>query len=177
MDVDLDDWLPDPSVLTMHRREAAAEPGALWDAAATVRLRDAPLLGRVVRWRIPGTSAEVSFRDLFRSYPFTELAAGERWSVSGLCGRIWTRRRDYPRLAGLDEFLAWSEPGTARVLFANWIEPGDDGTATLISESRIKAVDRRAGIRVRAVWAAVGRFERLIGGEALRVAAARAEAR
>jgi hypothetical protein len=46
--------------------------------------------------------------------------------------RIWTRRGDYPKLAG--------------------------------------------AIRVRAVWTAVGRFERLIGGEALRVAARRAEA-
>jgi hypothetical protein len=175
MQLELDQWLPEPSVRTLHRREAAADRDALWRAAATVRLRDAPVLGRVVRWRIPGISPEISFRDLFRSYPFTELAAGERWSVAGLCGRIWTRRRDYPRLTGLDEFVSWSEPGTAKVLVAHWVEPAESGAA-LVSESRIAPVDRRAAIRVRAVWTGVGRFERLIGGEALRVAAQRAEA-
>ena len=44
------------------------------------------------------------------------LAEGERWSVSGLCGRIWTLTRDYPRLDGPDAFRAWDEPGTVRVL-------------------------------------------------------------
>jgi hypothetical protein len=175
MDVDLDELLPDPSVRTAHRRAASADPETFWRVAGTIRLRDAPVLGRVVRWRIPGTSTELTFRDLFRTYPFSELAVGEHWSVSGLCGRIWTRRCDYPRLDGIDEFLSWAEPGTARVLFAHWIEPAEDGTTTLASESRIKPVDRWAGVRVRATWTSVGGFERLIGGEALRAAAQRAE--
>jgi hypothetical protein len=174
MDVDLDDWLPEPSVRTFHRREAGVDADTLWGAAETVLLRDSPLLGRVVRWRIPGTSPELSFRDLFRTYPFTELAAGDDWSVSGLCGRIWTRRRDYPRLGGLDDFLAWDEPGTAKVLFAHWTEVASEGTTALVSESRIKPIGRRAGLRVRALWTTVGQFERLIGGDALRVAVRRA---
>jgi hypothetical protein len=37
-------------------------------------------------------------------------------------------------------------------------------------------VDRRAGLRLRAVWALVGQFERLIGAEPLPVAVRRAEA-
>lgn len=160
---------------TLHRRPADADAERLWRAAQTVSLQDAPMLGRVVRWRIPGTAADLSFRELFRSYPFAVIAEGERWSASGLCGRLWTLRRDYPRISGLDEFLAWDEPGTARVLFAHWIEADDDGATALVSESRIKPVDRRASLRLRALWAAVGRFERQIGGEALKAAARRAE--
>jgi hypothetical protein len=174
MQFDLDDWLPDPSVRTIHRREAAADPERLWHAAESVRLRDSPVLGRVVRWRIPRTSPDVTFRDLFHAYPFTAIAEGERWSVSGLCGRIWSLRRDYPRLEGLDDFLAWDEPNTVRVLLAHWIEAEGDRSA-IVSESRIKPVDRRSGMRVRALWTALGRFERLIGAEALKVAARRAE--
>lgn len=174
MEFDLDDWLPDPAVRTSHRREADADAERLWHAAESVRLRDSPVLGRAVRWRIPSTSPELTFRDLFRSYPFTAIAEGDRWSVSGLCGRIWSLRRDYAHLDGLEEFLAWDEPNTVRVLLAHWVEPEGD-RSEIVSESRIKPVDRRAGMRVRALWAALGRFERLIGAEALKVAVRRAE--
>jgi hypothetical protein len=175
MELDLDAWLPDPKVRTLHRRSARADPDALWHAAESVRVRDVPTLGRVVRWRIPGTPPDTAFREMFRRYPFTVLDQGERWSVSGLCGRIWTLQRDYPRVESAEEFLAWDEPGTVRVLFAHWVEANGDGRATLVSEARVEPVDRRARLRLAATWAVVGRFERLIGGEALRVAACRAE--
>lgn len=174
-DPDLDAWLPDPQVRTVHRREARAAPDDLWHAAESVRVCDAPTLGRVLRWRMPKTPADLPYREVFRRYPFAVLAEGEHWSVSGLCGRVWTLARDYPRIQGADDFLGWDTPGTVRVLFAHWIEPGADGHAALVSESRVDPVDRRAGMRLRALWAVVGRFERLIGGEALKVAATRAE--
>jgi hypothetical protein len=173
--MDLDAWLPDPAVRTRHRRAARVDADRLWEAAVSVRVRDTPTLGRLVRWRIPGTPAGLTYRELFGRYPFTVLAEGERWSVSGLVGRIWTLQRDYPRLSSADEFLAWDQSGTARVLIAHWVDEGADGRSMLWSEARVLPVDRRAGLRVRAVWAVVGRFERLIGGEALRVAARQAE--
>jgi hypothetical protein len=175
MHPDLDSWLPDPQVRTLHRRSAKADADRLWDAAEAVRLRDTPALGRAVRWRIPDTPADRSYRDLFREYPFTTLAEGTRWSVSGLCGRIWTFRRDYPRIEGAEDFLAWHRRGTVRVLLAHWIEPDGPSQNALVSETRIKPVDGQARIRIRALWLVVGRFERLIDGEALRVATQRAE--
>jgi hypothetical protein len=172
---ELDAWLPDPLVRTRHERSAAASPDELWHAAETVKVCEAPLLGRIVRWRIPGTARDLPYRELFRRYPFALLDEGERWSVSGLCGRVWTLSRDYPKLDGDDSFRHWDEPGTVRVLFAHWTEPSNDGRATLVSESRVEPVDRRAALRLRALWTGVGHFERLIGGEALRVAVRRAE--
>lgn len=160
---------------TRHQRAVDADPEALWHAAESVRLRDTPVLGRAVRWRIPGTGADVAYRDLFRAYPFTVLEEGDRWTASGLAGRIWTLRRDYPRLHGADDFLSWDKPGTVRVLLAHWVESGRRGQPALVSEARVKPVDRRAALLLRATWATVGRFERMIGGEALRVAAGRVE--
>src|SRR4051812_39911486 len=171
---DLDRWLADPAITTRHRLVARADPDALWAAAEGLRLRDARTLGRVVRWRIPGLAADRTFRELFRAHPFTVLEEGERCSVSGLAGRIWTLERDYPRLAGPEQFRAWDRPGTARVMFAHWVEDDPEGSA-LVSETRVAPVDRRAALRLRALWAVVGRFERLIGGEALRAAVRRAE--
>jgi len=173
---DLDLWLPDPQVRIRHGRVARADPERLWEAAGTVSIRDAPRLGRVVRWRIPGTSTDEPFRRLFRRYPFTVLTEGAACSVSGLCGRIWTVQRDYPRISGPDEFLGWAQPGTVRVLFAHWVEPAaENGGSALMSEARVQPVDRRARVRTRALWTLVARFERLIGGEALEVAARLAE--
>jgi hypothetical protein len=170
----LDDWLANPAVRTRHRRRSSADGDGLWAAAGAVRLSDARRLSHLVRWRIPGTRADQTFRELLADYPFCVLDEGEHWSISGLAGRIWTLQRDYPRLSGPEEFRAWSEPGTARVLFAHWVEPDGDGCA-IVSEARVAPVDRRAALRLRSLWLVVGVFERLIGGEALALAVERAE--
>jgi hypothetical protein len=173
---ELDHWLPDPAVRTRHRREVAAGPDALWEAAGSVRLDETRTLGRLVRWRIPQTSGAMTFEELLATYPFTVLAHGDRWSLSGLVGRIWTLHRDYPQLAGADEFHAWDATGTVRVLMAHWVEDLGDGRSAFVSEARVAPTDRRASLRLHAVWRVLGHFERLIGAEPLSVAARRAEA-
>ena len=63
-------------------------------------------------------------------------------SVSGLCGRIWTLARDYPRLDGPEDFRAWDEPGTVRVLFAPLGRAGATAAPSWFSEARVEPVDR-----------------------------------
>jgi hypothetical protein len=128
-----------------------------------------------VRWRIPGVAADQSFMGLLAEDPFTVLAEGTHHSISGLCGRIWMLSRDYAQLSGPDDFLAWREPRTVRVLFAHWVAPGPDGHSTLHSEARVGPTDSIATMRLRALWLAVGPFERLIGAEALALAATQAQ--
>lgn len=171
---ELDAWIPEPTIRTRHRREARADPEALWEAAAGVRLDEAGTLARLVQWRLPGTPQGITFRELLAREPFVVLAEGDGWSLSGMCGRIWTLARDYPRLSGADEFRAWDRRGTARVLFAHWVEPAGDGRAALISEARVQPVDRRAALALRGLWLGVRPFERLIGAEPLSLAARRA---
>jgi hypothetical protein len=173
--LDLDDWLARPQVRTAHRRESDADPRALWAAAMSLRVDDTGRLGRLVRWRIPGLAPDVSFGRLFADAPFTVLAGGPTWAVSGLVGRIWTLRRDYPRLADASAFAAWAEPGTVRVAFAHWVQSIGEGRCALVSEARVEPVDRAAARRLRALWALVGPWERLIGGEALTRAVRAAE--
>jgi hypothetical protein len=170
-----DFWLPDAAVRVNHRRTAPVDSASFWQAAEQVRLEDTRTLGRLVRWRIPGLRAGITFRDVFREYPFIELEAGDTWSISGLAGRIWTLKRDYPRLETPEDFLEWDKGGTVRVLFAHWVEPDGDGS-TLISEGRVAPVDTMAAVRLKALWRLVGVFERLVGGEALTAAVRRAEA-
>ena len=173
----LDHWLPEATVRTHHRRAAASDGDALWTAARGVRLADTRRLGRLVGWRIPGVTGSATYDELFRSYPFTVLEESEHGLVCGLCGRIWTLARDYPALDGPRAFSAWDEPGTVRLALAHWVRPLGDGRAELLSEARVQPVDTRARLRLKAVWALLGPFERLIGAEPLELAVRRAEDR
>jgi hypothetical protein len=170
--LDLDSWLPDPTVRTFRCRRADASPDALWAHASALSLSDTGTLGRLVRWRIPGVPAGRTYDELFRTYPFVVLDEGERHLVSGLCGKIWTLARDYPQLDGADSFRGWAEKGTVRVCFAHWVT--DD--AQLCTEARVKPVDRTSAIRLKALWSVIGRFEPLVASEPLSVATRRAAA-
>jgi hypothetical protein len=171
----LDPWLPRAAVRTSHRRASTADADELWQAAQGLHLSDTRTLGRLVRWRIPGTAADQSFGELLRAYPFTILEEDTNLLISGLCGRIWTMTRDYPALAGAAGFRDWHEPGTVRVAFAHWTAPCPGGRAELASEARVQPVDRAAALRLGVLWKVVGPFDRLVGAEALTTAVRRAE--
>jgi hypothetical protein len=177
VNVALDQWLPNATVRTRHRRTADADSHALWDAAKAIRLEETRRLGRLIGWRIPGITGAQTYEELFRSYPFNVLAEDELGLVSGLCGRIWTLARDYARIDGVDEFADWNESGTVRVAFAHGVRALDDGRAEIFSEACVEPVDARARLRLKAVWAVVGPFERLVGAEPLELAVRRAEGR
>lgn len=172
---DLDQWLAKPTIRVSHRRESTAPPDRLWDAARAVSLGDARRLGRLVRWRIPGLESDLAFDELFRAPPFIVLNEEPgRALVSGLVGRIWTLRRDYPELEDPAAFRNWDRAGTARVLFANWIEESAE-TNAIHAEVRVEAIGAQGRVGVAAVRPLVRAFGSLIGSDGIDVAARRAE--
>ncbi len=168
----LDGWLADPALRVFHRLGSQADPDRLWAAARGVRIADAQLLGRLVRWRIPGTPAELTFDELFRRPPFLVLEQDDRSLLAGLVGRIWTLRRDYPELQDPEEFRRWSTAGTARVLFASWVEED----STLCSEVRVEAFGRQGRVGVATVRPLVRAFQHVIGTDGITAAVRQAEA-
>ncbi|MGN6170873.1 MAG: hypothetical protein ACTHQQ_22295 [Solirubrobacteraceae bacterium] len=171
---DLDGWLPEPAIRVRHFRRSSADPDVLWRAARSVRVRDTSLLGRLIQWRIPGTSADVPFDELFRRAPFCVLQEGELALVSGIVGRIWTLRRDYPKLGGPDEFRSFDTPGTARVIFAMWAT-SDGAGGRLTAEVRVAPVGTQGRFGIAAVRPLVAGFHTLIGSDGLGAAVRRAE--
>ena len=177
MKLELDQWLAQPAVRIAHRRESSATPERLWEAARSVRLADTRLLGRLVRWRIPGTRLETTFDELFRSPPFIVLHEEENALLSGLVGRIWTLRRDYPRLSEPEEFRSWSRRGTAKVLFANWVTIDDSGHAVLSAETRVATVGAQGRLGLAAVRPLISSFQHLVGSDGIESALRIAEGR
>jgi hypothetical protein len=90
-------------------------------------------------------------------------------------GRIWTLRRDYPRLREPGEFREWDVSGTAKVVFANWVEPTASGRTALCSEVRVRAIGAQGRIGVAAVRPLVSAFQQLVGSEGLEAAVRLAE--
>lgn len=176
MKPDLDTWLAQPLVRVHHRRETSVEPSALWDAARSIRLADTRALGRLIRLRIPGLVDGDAYDDIFRSPPFNVLYEDDGALVSGLVGRIWTLRRDYPVLAEPEDFRRWSAHGTVRVMFATWVEPNDSNGAALVNETRVDAVDRGARLGLATLKPLIAGSHSLIGREGLDVAIRRADA-
>jgi hypothetical protein len=177
MPPDLDSWLPSPTLRIAHGRESAAPQERLWEAAGQVRLADAGRLGRLIRWRIPGTPAQITFDELFRKPPFIALRDedGEPALVSGLVGRIWTLRRDYPLLESPDQFRDWSQRGTARVLFANWVQAAPSGRSALRSEVRVEVFGVQGRVGLTAVRPLIGAFHQLVATDGIEAAVRLAE--
>ncbi|MGB9185481.1 MAG: hypothetical protein WCB67_15590 [Solirubrobacteraceae bacterium] len=174
-DPDLDRWISAPALRVAHHRDSQAAPDELWAAAQSVRLSETTVLGRLVRWRIPGIPADVRFDELFRQPPFMVLEAGHRSVVSGLVGRIWTLRRDYPLLDTTQEFDGWSQRGTARVVFANWVRARPRGGAVISVEARVQAIGAQGRIGVAAVRPLVRAFQHLVASEGIAAAVRHAE--
>jgi hypothetical protein len=172
---ELDHWLPDPTIRVSHCRESSAHADQLWNAAGEIRLADTHLLGRLIRWRIPGLAADTSFVELFRNPPFTVLAESERSLVSGLVGKIWTLRRDYPEVDP-QEFSEWASSGTAKVVFAHWVVATPDSAhSALHSETRVQAFGTQGRLGLASVRPLIRAFEYLVGSEALATAVRNAE--
>lgn len=174
---DLDKWLPDPALRVVHRRESSVSADALWQAAREVQLTETAVLGRLVRWRIPGLARGLAYDEMFRQPPFMVLQEDEHALVSGLVGRIWTLRRDYPRLDSPEEFAGWSRGGTARVVIANWAQPRNGGGSVLAAEARVEPVGAQGRLGVAAVRPVVRAFQHLVGSDGINAAVRRAEGR
>jgi hypothetical protein len=171
---DLDDWVPESGVRVAYSGQSSASPDRLWRAACELPLSETGLLGRLVRWRIPDLTRALTVEELFREAPFMVLAEDEHALVSGLVGRIWTLRRDYPRLSGPEEFREWMRRGTARVAFAHWVEPSERG-ARLSTEVRVQPIGNRGRVGLAAVRPVVRRFGPLVGSEGIAAAVRAAE--
>ena len=143
-----------------------------------MRLRDAPRLSRMIRWRL-GSHApplDTTFRDFFRTGIFIELEEGERHTISGVAGRIWTPSGHYERFAAAADYKEYAEPGTAKVALLNGVREHAKGSE-IWNEARVWVSGRRTRMLFWPFWQVVHPFARLIATEGMAGAVRRAEGR
>jgi hypothetical protein len=169
----LDLWLPEFHVATHHARASGASPERLWRAAREVKVRETRTLRPLIAWRL-GADGDMRFAALFTQPPFVLLAEGERESISGLAGRLWSRRPHYVELDSPEAFRAFAEPGFGKIALRHAVHEHPDGSE-VVSEGRVWCTSAGAWRRFRPYWAFVGPFARFVGPEPLSAAVRRAE--
>jgi len=172
----LDTWLPDYNVRTVHRRASSADPERLWEAAEQTRIRDTRLLRPLIGARLGphAPAADTTFRELFRSGIFTLLEEGDRYSISGIAGCLWSPKGDYARFESAADYKEYDVPGRAKGATMTEVREHERGSE-IVTEIRVWCTDRRAWIRFRPVWLLVAPFLRFVRMDLLRGVARRAE--
>jgi hypothetical protein len=175
---EVQDWLPGCHARLHFTRASRAKPADLWGAAQAVRLRDAPRLNRLIRWRLGkhAPSPDTTFEEFFRTGIFMLLEEGERLSISGVAGKIWAPSGDYAQFETAGDYREYRQRGTAKVVLKTEVRDHKRGSQ-IVNEARIWCADRRTQLIFRSFWTIVRPFARFIYSEGFAVAVRRAEGR
>jgi hypothetical protein len=167
----LDEVLPECDYRSRHDRHVLASPEDAAGALERYRLdRDSsPLVRLLFRLRGLGTPSG-SIRDALTGSGFGVLAESPEEIVVGTFGRFWTvrekRNMEAPR--DLEDFQAFDRPGWAKGAMTLRVEPRDDRTSTLVTETRVHCMDDRSRRRFAPYWALISHFSGWIRRDLLR---------
>ena len=180
----LDDLLPQHEFTDTVGVETTAAPAAALRAAREVSAREMPL--SLVMLTLRAIPLMVSRRrvimprgplwdDLMRTAGFAAFEDEPgRPLLMGYIGRPWKPTGGGASVDTPAEFIAWDEPGWAKVAAAFWAEPNGSGTQ-LLTETRIHLTDESARRNFARYWRVVHLGSVLLRRDWLRAAKRRAE--
>lgn len=177
----LDEALSECDYRSRHDRHVLAPPKDVGEAVERYRLdRDSsPLVRMLFRLRGLGVPSG-SVRDALAGSGFTVLAERPGQEiVVGTTGRFWTlhERDNMEAPRDLESFQSFSRPGWAKGAMAIRVEPREDGSTTLVTETRVLCMDERSRRRFAAYWRLIKVFSGWIRRDLLRGIAHIAEQR
>jgi hypothetical protein len=167
----LDEVLPECDYRSRHGRHVVASTEVVAGALERYRLeRDSSPLVRLL-FRLRGLGAPSgSIRDALTGSGFGVLVERPEEIVVGTFGRFWTLREkenmETPR--DLEAFQAFDRPGWAKGAMTLRVEPRDDGTSTIVTETRVLCTDDRSRRRFAPYWALISHFSGWIRRDLLR---------
>ncbi|MFN2591103.1 MAG: hypothetical protein ABR518_10095 [Actinomycetota bacterium] len=171
----IDDILPEYEFGSRYGRLVRAAPERVADAVERFRVSGpASLLFKIRGVRLPSGS----LREVLTKSGFTILA--ERPGVEVVActnGQFWALREQAHMEAPLDveAFRTFDRPGWAQAAISVRIEPGDDGTTHLSTETRVRCVDDAARRRFATYWFLIKAFSGWLRRDFLRTIARIAE--
>ncbi len=177
----LDALMPSWEVHEVHATRVRASADEVDRALRAVRADEIRLflaLMTLRRLRPPRSAASRPLLETAQAGGFAVLADHPgREMVLGVIGKFWRlRERCVRAIASPDDFVAFSDPGWARAAMNFRLEPADDGTCGLTTETRVDTTDARARRAFRLYWTVVHPGSALIRRMWLRAIKQRAEA-
>ncbi len=175
----IDEVLPEFDVRTRHSRHVEATPESVWRAVENYDVsRDGSLPMRCLL-RLRGLPVpRGSSREMLAGFGFALLAErpGEE-IVAGTTGRFWALRErgNLERPADRDAFTAFDRPGWAKGVMSIGVEPLHDGSTNLVTETRVRCLDRGARRRFALYWTFIDVFSGWTRRDMLRAMARKAE--
>ena len=173
----MDEVLPEFDYRIHHERHVDAPPEYVAEAVELFQMgRAASLLFKLRGIDLPSGSV----RDVLAKSGFTILAERPgREVVAGTNGQFWKlselAHMESPR--DLDSFRAFNRPGWAQGTISIRIEPREDGSTDLSTETRVRCVDEDARRRFSVYWGLIKVFSGWLRRDLLRRIAWIAEGR
>ena len=171
----LDEAMPEFDVRSRHERTVHAPPERVADAIERYRIGGpASLLFRLRGIRPPSGS----IRDVLTKSGFAVLAERPGIEVvAGTYGQFWAvhEQAHMEAPADLESFRAFDRPGWATGAIAIRIDPLDDGTCQLSTETRVRCIDDAARRRFALYWSLIRVFSGWLREDLLRKIARIAE--
>src|SRR5262245_21018307 len=161
------EWLPRVDVRERHPRVIPLDPERALAVARATPVCPDRLVRRLFRLRSFGSPTE-SIGEYFAHHGFLVLQETPTVFVFGMA-----LRRGQPRRAAyVASWRAWGPTGLQIAADFEAV-PVDDGHSRLITETRVRALDRRSRLAFRIYWLVIGPFSALIRRRWLRAIAAR----
>jgi hypothetical protein len=169
----LDDLIPHPHLLEVHRATIAAPPDLVWQrvrhgALAQSRpIRALFALRSLLMRDAAGTAASVCIDDL-RSSPqrpgFQVLIDDPpRECAVATIGKVWQLAIPFVHVATAPDYDAFNEPGFVKVAWSVRVTPALGGEASTVTlEVRVQATDDRSWRKFRRYFRVIGPFSRYI---------------
>lgn len=172
-------YLPTHHFVERHELTIAANPDVILDAAARIEPGDDRLIGgflslRQLPHRLLGKQAGAIAA--FGRKTFTLLERNSRGIAYGLVGRFWRLDFGLEPVNDGQAFLAFNEPGVAKLVMAFDAQPLSFGDTMLVTTTRIYCPDRATRLRMLPYWTAIRPVSGLIRRRTLRLVKRAAEA-
>lgn len=178
----LDQLIPDPHLVELHRLRIAAPAGAVWQAARHSALAQAwpiralfALRNALVR-NDHEASPTIRIDDLHSSEdrPGFQIFSDDppRELVVGAIGKVWRLKIPFVHLPTAHDFASFEQPGFVKVAWALRVRPSDaPETCQIEIEVRVHATDVPSWRKFRFYFWVIGPFSRYIRWSLLRTIA------
>lgn len=174
----LDRLVPRPRLVETDHVDVAADPARVWELVRHGDLGRTPLIRalftlRTLPARLSGERSELRLRidDLASSaeHPGFQVLLEEPPSGGGAAevavgaiGKVWKLEIPFVHVADAASYLAFAEPGFARVAWAIGVAPRGEGQTRVSFEVRVDATDEASWTRFRRYYGLIGAGSRFI---------------